>query len=902
MPKCANPKKYIQLICLLAFSFPVILHAENSSNLNNPTEIAYPLNDDDLLVISVEYGELVLEESLFVFQTPEATFIPVQGLIDTLNFALNLDLDALTIDGWFISESSLVSIDIANKSVFIRGEKQIWPNTFKYAEDGFDLYIDHHSLESWLGLSLSLDVSQLSIQVRSDTELPIVLKKQRQNKQDQINQTTVESQIKDYVPNTYDMIGDPSLDIEISYDLEKNQGNSNAFSGAVLQGTMDLFKHSMSTSYVNLDGEADLRATFSRAAGTLDESMPLGIDQYRFGDVFSRSDTLLFGSAKGSGFHIQRGKNSLLDQSGDILIEGDAPPGWEVELYRNGTLINFTSPSANGLYRFENVATFSGENIFDIRIFGPQGQARTRQKKITVGAGMLKKDRWEYQLYGLKKNNNLISSTINSNQKVSDFLLLEGSYGFNEYLTFQTGVNRMTPNNALEPHDYQFLSAFTSIDGSLLSLKFANDTKSGTAFASSLKGRWLNTNLNIDVFKFNNLVSDRSSNGQLKLDAKIKANSLIHDLISRPISYDLELRFTEQRASKQKQFMLSNTLSSYVGRMQFASSLNYSHSNSIVDDAFDGKFSVIRRFTNWRTKAELSYGISPTSRLHGVLTSASYKFNNFTYQASVDYLTFNTGILTLSNTFTWSFRPLAMSLLTGFNDADRHFIGLSLTTSLTYDKTTQDFIFDKNGFSSSARVLARAYIDDNSNQQFDENDQALEGIIFKGRNEWKTTPTDSNGYALLTGIPNQTMQRISIDESSIDDPFMRVITPQYYLYSHAGKQNELSFQLVPTLELEGQMFRSIEGKQFPSANVPLFLYDKNNALFASTNTEYDGIYLFDNIIPGKYRLEVSHPYLQKHQYSPIDSVIIEADGSEGVIYLPTIILEKTQTEKDTITY
>ena len=183
MPKYANTKKYIQRICFLALFSPLLLHATNNTNPNTPTEKAYFLNDDDLLVVSVEYEDLVLEESLFVFQTPEATFIPVQGLIDTLNFALNLDLDALTIDGWFTSEPSTISIDIANQTVFIRGEKQTWPNTFKYAEDGFDLYIDHHSLESWLGLSLSLDVSQLSVQVSSDTILPIVLKKQRREQQ-----------------------------------------------------------------------------------------------------------------------------------------------------------------------------------------------------------------------------------------------------------------------------------------------------------------------------------------------------------------------------------------------------------------------------------------------------------------------------------------------------------------------------------------------------------------------------------------------------------------------------------------------------------------------------------------------------------------------------------------------
>jgi len=886
-------KKCLALLLILYLGLSIELYASEPSFEDKAAQQPTLLNDDNLLVISVEYEDLVLEESFFVFQTPETTFIPVQGLIDTLDFPLNLDLDTLTVDGWFISESSSFSLDIKKQTVFIAGEKLDWPNSFRYADDGFDLYIDHESLEAWFGLKLSLNVSQLSMSVQSNAVLPVVLEKQRKKKQEQISRSTANNKISDYIPNTYDMVGDPGLDIEISYDFEKSNGISGSFSGAVLQGTTDLLGHSLNTSYINQDGEADLRLTFSRSASTVEESMPLGIDLYRFGDVSSRSDTLLFGSSQGSGFHVQRGKNSLLDQSGDILIEGDAPPNWEVELYRNGTLINFSSASATGKYRFEDVATYSGENIFDIKIYGPQGQSRSRQKKISVGAGMLLKNQWEYQLYGLKENNNFISSNINGDQEISDFFLLEGSYGLNEYLTIQSGINRAVPNNEIDPHDYQFVSLFTSLDGNLATFKFANDLKSGTAWASSLKGRWFDTNVNIDLFKFNHLVSDRSSNGQLRLDSRVKINSLIHNILSRPISYDIELRYTEQRTNGQKQLMLSNALSSYWGRTQFAHRLNHSHSSSALShDTLDGKFSAVRRFSAWRTKAELSYGIAPSMRFQGVTTSASYQAGRFSYQATVDYLKATKDILTLSNTVTWNTQPLALSFRFGLNTDERYFVGLGLSTSLAYNKAKQNFTFDKGGFSSSARVLAHAYIDANNNNVFDEDDQALPGITFNGRNEWKHSPTDSKGYALLTGIPNQSMQRIAIDESSIDDPFMRVKTPQYYLYSHAGKQNELEFHLVPTLELEGEIFRLVDGKRYPSPNIPLRLYDDHQELFASTTSEYDGIYLLDSIIPGKYRLEVSPAYLDKYNYQPVEQFEIEVDGSEGVYYFDTIILKK----------
>ena len=875
--------------------------ANNSASMSEMNDMLAELNEDHLLVVEVSYEDLLLEEALFIYQTPESTFVPAQGLFEALDFPLIIDLDTQTIDGWFISESSKFSLDITKQAVFIKGHAQEWPKNFRFAMDGFDLYIDLNTLEKWFGLKLNLDVSQLALKLESAQPLPIILSKKREIKRQQIAKTS-KTKIPNYLPNQYDWFGQPGLDIELTYDLDQQGSESiEHYNGAVLQGNMDVLKHTMSSSYVYQDGEEDLRITFSRSAEGPDKSMLLGLDFYEAGDITSHSDNLLFGSVTGSGVHLKRGKSSLLEQSTDILIEGDAPPGWEVELYRNGSLVNFASASPSGRYQFENITTFVGENIFDIRIYGPQGQQRSRQKKITVGANMISKGEWEYQLYGLKRNSNLISSELNQTEDTSEFYHGEVSYGLSEFFTLQAGINKMQPIETDTAHEYSFLSLFGSIGGSLAQIKIAHGSEGGNGIASSFKSRLYDTNINLDILKFNHLVSERSDNGQLKLDAKVRASGLLQKLTSQAISYDVEVRHTAHRESDLKQLQISKRLSSRWGLTQLSHNLSYGHSNvDESEDSLDSSLSATRQWRDWRLKAEINYGIQPMGKLQNINTAASYQQGKtYTYQAGLNYSRSENDIISFSNTITWNLKPISLSLSAGIDNDDMYALGLSLNTSLGYDNAKESFWFNEGGTSATASVLAHAYVDENNNNVYDTQEQPLEGVIFKGKNIWQDSPTDKHGYTTLTGIPALSLQSISIDERSIEDPYMKIRQPEYHLYSHAGKQTELSFQLVPTVEIEGELALqyALESSEEPSERavpgVELTLLDEDGNLIVKTHSEYDGIFLFEGILPGKYQLIIAPDYLSKHHLDTLESWFIEIQGNEGVLYLDKIILQRS---------
>ena len=66
-------------------------------------------------------------------------------------------------------------------------------------------------------------------------------------------------------------------------------------------------------------------------------------------------------------------------------FEGDLPSGWDAELYRNGELLAFSRSDGSQRYVFDDVPLIYGDNRFEIILYGPQGQQRSRLETINVG-------------------------------------------------------------------------------------------------------------------------------------------------------------------------------------------------------------------------------------------------------------------------------------------------------------------------------------------------------------------------------------------------------------------------------------------------------------------------------------------------------------------------------------
>lgn len=82
---------------------------------------------------------------------------------------------------------------------------------------------------------------------------------------------------------------------------------------------------------------------------------------------------------------------------GRDVLEGELPPGWEVEVYRDGRMVDYTQPGPDGTYRLNTPLEY-GSNALEVRAYGPYGQVRTWERSDRVQSERLPPGVFEYGL------------------------------------------------------------------------------------------------------------------------------------------------------------------------------------------------------------------------------------------------------------------------------------------------------------------------------------------------------------------------------------------------------------------------------------------------------------------------------------------------------------------------
>jgi len=202
----------------------------------------------------------------------------------------------------------------------------------------------------------------------------------------------------------------------------------------------------------------------------------------------------------------------------------------------------------------------------------------------------------------------------------------------------------------------------------------------------------------------------------------------------------------------------------------------------------------------------------------------------------------------------------------------RHFKKLSLLASGRVDSRgsiganlSLNFSFGPNpltgGWRMSSEKLAQrgaaavsVFLDQNGDGVRSAGEQALPEVGVTAGQYGESDPTDDQGYAMVEGLPPYQKVLLSVDESTLPDPFLMprgkgiVVTPR------PGVPAVVELAVAPTGEVEGTL-NGPEGT--PLAGAQLELVDGRGEVIARTISEYDGFFLFDRVVYGKYRLQLS---------------------------------------------
>jgi hypothetical protein len=249
---------------------------------------------------------------------------------------------------------------------------------------GGELYLGTELIAGLLGVRAEVDQAELTVTLDPADSLPVGRRVARERARD-ARFGAGASAIPDRVlgPNP-DPLGGAALDWTLSMpDIETPEltGYGLRLGTRVLGGGLDL-RHE------------GVRGAYGRSTGSWIGQWPehWGWRQLRLGTVLGTGldPRSIHGIAASSSPFVR----PLAFARNEVT--GWLAPGWEIELHRNGQLVDYTYADERGFYKLETPVDY-GENPIELRAFGPNGELRELSRALPVARDRLPGGVVEYE-------------------------------------------------------------------------------------------------------------------------------------------------------------------------------------------------------------------------------------------------------------------------------------------------------------------------------------------------------------------------------------------------------------------------------------------------------------------------------------------------------------------------
>ncbi|WP_244858036.1 hypothetical protein [Sphingopyxis granuli] len=345
-------------------------------------------NEDDSWLFDLRSGAYRLGGGVRGYQTPQGICVDLGDMVLALDLSLRIDRKLRRATGWVFDERRTLTIDREAGEVRAGSQRlRIAPGAIRDTAAGW--CVDLESLDTWLGLPIAADLSNAVLRIDAAEKLPFQLAAERRARAAALRpQVSFDLASLPQARRPYRAWTPPSVDVVASASaVADRRGGSHVQAGYELFAAGEALGHSvdarLSSDNRGVPDSLRLRLYRTDPEGRL--LGPLQATHYAVGDVGLLSTGLVAQSAPGRGAVVTNRPVERPDSFDRTDFRGDLPAGWDAELYRNGQLLAFATPGADGRYEFLDVPLQYGSNRFEIILYGPQGQIRREIKQLQVG-------------------------------------------------------------------------------------------------------------------------------------------------------------------------------------------------------------------------------------------------------------------------------------------------------------------------------------------------------------------------------------------------------------------------------------------------------------------------------------------------------------------------------------
>ena len=552
-------------------------------------------------------------------------------------------------------------------------------------------------------------------------------------------------------------------------------------------------------------------------------------------------------------------------------VEGDAPPGWEVELYRGGELLGVQGVTGDGRYVFDPVALGPGLNEFRVVLYGPAGQRREERRVVDVAARLLRPGHQEYRFALGQPGTRLLGFALPRHQPLHAGSPWAGSaewaWGLSRHLSARVVASHTPVSN--EPDapfsNYAGLEFTAGLGPSTWQLEWMRQFDKGSDLPATPTARHREAWRAAGVVPLGPAgVSWRHSRVGTGVRSPVSAD------VSRAIRRDsavwmglplgggvslgttVQRRvFADERVEDQWGPFLRHPLGSLFFDHQF---LVVRHRDRGITVLRDHAWVPTASYwgSAWSGRLSATVRLEPQHQIERLQASAQWRQSDGSVVSAAFSRLPDSGEHHLVMGASREWQRLVLTLSASVSNRGERRLGVGVATSFGFDgdgRLTLSVQRQASAGRADVRVWAPS---DNAGDGSGRRRVPQVGLLVDGGRHRPAGGNDPQ-QLLLSGLPVTRAVRVQLDEGSLDDPFLMAQANEHVFVPRPGVLHPIEFTLVPALEVAGTV-TDRQAQALPGLRVELLNADEQ--VVASQRTQYDGYYLFHRLPPGRYRIRI----------------------------------------------
>lgn len=862
------------------------------ANIKNDTLDLRGLPTGEILIFDLMIPPHLKVEGTVLGEVGNNTvLLSLSDFIQTLAFPIRRNAETGVYEGWFIRKTKTFTLDPQTGVIKADGsEYALSPSAIRQEED---VLVPLSDLRSWFSMDIDVDVSTQRLAL--DPKYPLPATERAERRKGRAGQARLGPPELPRGDDAYDLMEFPSVDVTTRSTLreraeqerEIDQSASIRTAGEFLYGTLNT-----NVFVTDQDKISNARASYLRESAYPELLGPLKARRFEVGDIGPTRQPLIGGAPPETGVRVTNADPLARQLSPSTQIAGYIVPGWDIELYRDNSLVAFQATNEDGYYSFDNVPLFADRNEFRVVAYGPQGEVMEETVNIPYDRARLASQGGVYDVSITMQDRELYNKfDPTTEDENTPHLSAFYEAAISDASAVRMGVRARQENG--EQKTYGNVNLSTGIAGTLLNAGVAADEQGelGSEFVASrnLGQHRTRASLNLNSDNFN-------PNGRNTAVNVLDNRYYIEGPLSfgpgdRP-RYAASTGYAKnsEGTSTFNSFLNFNTQFKNIGLNQI---LNYNDtSNSIEGPDIDTLSSVSGIFGKNIIRGTANYNIRPDSQLETLSASWRRRLDRtLESQLQVDQ-EIEDSLTRYSAQVNWRPDYATISPRVSY-DSEGNLEGL-LTTSfgLTRVPGSGDFIMSNTPFTGSGLITGFVYLDKNGNRIFDEGeDEPIPDVKIRAPHNSGGGVTDENGIATVKQLRPNVVTDVFIEPGSLNDPYWIPADKGVSIMPRTGTNVSLEFPVHMAGEMDGTVYAALpDGSKKPLRNVVLRLYNPQGNEVQNTVTSNDGFYIFSLIPPGHYALMIDEGSVPKDMVRPPpQEVIIGYEGT--VIYGNDVVVK-----------